>query len=62
MEESKIWPFIILANGDSHLGVPQSMCLWILDFLLNKPQVVKKIGNNLSGLCSVTNVIFSFYT
>ena len=30
------------------LGVPQSMCLWILDFLLNRPQVVK-IGDNLSS-------------
>ncbi|KAK2184851.1 hypothetical protein NP493_250g02025 [Ridgeia piscesae] len=29
-------------------GVPQSMCLWILDFLLNRPQVVK-IGDNLSS-------------
>ena len=27
------------------LGVPQSMCLWILEFLLNRPQVVK-IGDN----------------
>ena len=33
------------------LGFPQSMCLWILDFLLNRPQVVK-IGDNL--LSSVT--------
>ena len=23
------------------LGIPQSMCIWILDFLLNRPQVVK---------------------
>ena len=23
------------------LGVPQSTCLWILDFLLNRPQVIK---------------------
>ena len=30
------------------LGVPQSMCLWILDFLLNRPQLVK-IGDNLSS-------------
>ena len=30
------------------VGVPQSMCLWILDFLLNRPQVVK-IGGNLSS-------------
>ena len=32
----------------NNLGVPQSMCLWILDFLLNRPQVVK-IGDNLSS-------------
>ena len=31
-----------------NVGVPQSMCLWILDFLLNRPQVVK-IGGNLSS-------------
>ena len=30
------------------VGVPQSMCLWILDFLLNRLQVVK-IGGNLSS-------------
>ena len=30
------------------LGVPQSMCLWILDFLLNRPHTVK-IGDNLSS-------------
>ena len=30
------------------LGVPQSMCLWILDFLLNRPQFVK-ISDNLSS-------------
>ena len=28
--------------------VPQSMCLWILVFLLNRPQVVK-IGDNFSS-------------
>ena len=54
------------------LGVPQSMCLWILDFLLNRPQVVK-IGDNLSSSVTLStgtpqgcvlspNVIFSFYT
>ena len=31
-----------------NVGVPQPMCLWILKFLLNKPQVVK-IGGNLSS-------------
>ncbi|KAK2188831.1 hypothetical protein NP493_122g03024 [Ridgeia piscesae] len=50
------------------LGVPQSMCLWILDFLLNRPQVVTNRPQFIiisyviywhdSGLCSVTNVIF----
>ena len=30
------------------VGVPQSVCLWILDFLLNRLQVVK-IGGNLSS-------------
>ena len=30
-----------------NVSVPQSMCVWILDFLLNRPQVVK-IGGNLS--------------
>ena len=30
------------------VGVPQSMWLWILDFLFNRPQVVK-IGGNLSS-------------
>ena len=29
-------------------GVPQSMCLWMLDFLLSRPQIVK-IGDNLSS-------------
>ncbi|KAK2183349.1 hypothetical protein NP493_311g00048 [Ridgeia piscesae] len=36
-----------------NLGVPQSMCLWILDFLLNTPQVVK-IGDNLSSPVTIS--------
>ncbi|KAK2151990.1 hypothetical protein NP493_2543g00001 [Ridgeia piscesae] len=35
-------------------GVPKSMCLWILDFILNRPQVVK-IGDKLSS--SVTYLL-----
>ena len=35
------------------LSVPQSMCLCILDFLLNRPQVVK-IGDNLSSSVTIS--------
>ena len=53
------------------LGVPQSMCLWILDFLLNRPQVVK-IGDNLSSSvtlstgtpqgCVLSPMLYSLFT
>ena len=33
-----------------NVGVQQSMCLWILDFLLNKSQVVKIRGDLSSSL------------
>ncbi|KAK2164198.1 hypothetical protein NP493_1427g00004 [Ridgeia piscesae] len=52
-------------------GVPQSMCLWILDFLLNRPQVVK-IGDNLSSSvtlstgtpqgCVLSPMLYSLFT
>ena len=35
------------------LSVPQSICLWILHFLLNRPQVVK-IGDNLSSSVTIS--------
>ena len=38
-----------------NVGVPQPMCLWILDFLL-KPQVVKIGGNLSSSLTSSTGM------
>ena len=54
-----------------NLGVPQSMCLWILDFLLNRPQVVK-IGDNLSSSvtlstgtpqgCVLSPMLYSLFT
>ena len=37
-----------------NVGVPRSMCRWILDFLLNRPQVVKIGGNLSSSLTSST--------
>ena len=53
------------------LGVPQSMCLWILEFLLNRPQVVK-IGDNLSSSvtlstgtpqgCVLSPMLYSLFT
>ena len=53
------------------LGVHQSMCLWILDFLLNGPQVVK-IGDNLSSSvtlstgtpqgCVLSPMLYSLFT
>ena len=53
------------------LGVPQSMCLWIFDFLLNRPQVVK-IGDNLSPSvtlstgtphgCVLSPMLYSLFT
>ena len=53
------------------VGVPQSMCLWILDFLLNRPQVVK-IGGNLSSSlilstgaaqgCVLSPMLYSLFT
>ena len=53
------------------LGVPQSMCLWILDFLLNRPHVVK-IGDNLSSSvtlstgtpqgCVLSPMLYSLFT
>ena len=33
-----------------NVGVPKSMCLWILEFLLNRPQVVEIRGNLLPSL------------
>ena len=52
-------------------GVPQSMCLWILDFLLTRPQVVK-IGDNLSSSvtlstgthqgCVLSPMLYSLFT
>ena len=36
------------------LCVPQSMCLWILGFLLNRPQVVK-IGDSLSSSVTLSS-------
>ena len=53
-----------------NLGVPQSRCLWILDFLLNRPQVVK-IGDNLwsvtlsSGMpqgCIMSPMLYYLFT
>ena len=53
------------------LGVPQSMSLWILDFLLNWPQVVK-VGDNLSSSvtlstgtpqgCVLSPMLYSLFT
>ena len=53
------------------VGVPQSMYLWILDFLLNRPQVVK-IGDNLSPSlilstgapqgCVLSPMLYSLFT
>ena len=53
------------------VGVPQSMCLSILDFLLNRPQVVK-IGGNLSSSrilstgapqgCVLSPMLYSLFT
>ncbi|KAK2186914.1 hypothetical protein NP493_182g00022 [Ridgeia piscesae] len=53
------------------LGVPQSMCLWIFDFLLNRPQVVK-IGDNVSSSvtlsigtpqgCVLSPMLYSLFT
>ena len=53
------------------LGVPQSMCLWILDFLLNRPHDVK-IGDNLSSSvtlstgtpqdCVLSPMLYSLFT
>ena len=44
------------------LGVPQSTCLWILDFLLNRPQVVK-IGDNLSSSVTLLSpMLYSLFT
>ena len=37
----------ILFRKIHNIGVPHSMCLWILGFMLNRPKVVK-IGSNLS--------------
>ena len=53
------------------LRVPQSKCLWILDFLLNRPQVVN-IGDNLSSSvtlstgtpqgCVLSPMLYSLFT
>ncbi|KAK2185364.1 hypothetical protein NP493_239g07020 [Ridgeia piscesae] len=53
------------------LSIPQSICLWILDFLLNRPQVVK-IGDNLSSSvtlstgtpqgCVLSPMLYSVFT
>ena len=53
------------------LGVPKSMCAWILDFLLNRPQIVK-IGNMTSNEsilntgapqgCVLSPLLFTLFT
>ena len=65
-----IIPSKLFDKIESH-GVPQSMCLWILDFLLNSPQVVK-IGDNLSSSvtlstgtpqgCLLSPMLYSLFT
>ena len=53
-----------------NVGVPQSKYMWILDFLLTRPRVVK-IGGNLSSsltLCAdmparlLSPMLYSFFT
>ena len=54
-----------------NVGVPQSTCLWIVDFLLNRPQVVD-IGGNLSSSltlstgtpqgCVLSPILYSLFT
>ena len=53
------------------LGVPESMCLWILDFLLQRPQVVR-IGERTSSCltlstgtpqgCVLSPILYSLFT
>ena len=60
-----------LVDNIQSIGVPQSMCLWVLDFLLNRRQVVK-MGNNLSSSvtlstgtpqgCVLSPMLYSLFT
>ena len=60
-----------LVDNIQSIGVPQSMCLWVLDFLLNRRQVVK-MGDNLSSSvtlstgtpqgCVLSPMLYSLFT
>ena len=66
-----IIPFKLHSKLINHLKLPVSICNWILDFLVNRPQVVR-IGNNVSSVltlntgtpqgCPLSPKLYSLFT